>query len=211
MYKPYLNENNLKRIVDKWGCTKENYIKRFDETINKAMKEYPRLLVIRVDLRYPKDPSVIAKLDSGVITRTLKSLSEKILADGKRKQKKGLRLYPCKVRYIWVREFGDNADNKHYHVLLLLNKDRYYHPGDITKKGTLGYMIKSAWASAIGVAYSLTEGLVEFPTNCFYRIMRNDKREMETFDKVMFRTSYFAKLATKVTGDGERNFGCSQG
>ncbi|PHI31778.1 inovirus Gp2 family protein [Budvicia aquatica] len=209
MFKPYLNEDNLEYIVSVWGEVHVDYIHRVEETFRKAMQEYPRLLVVRVDFRFPSDSCVIVKKDSGVITRTMKSLDEKISADSKRKKKRNERVYPCRVRYIWVREFGEK-DNKHYHVLLLLNKDAYHYPGSFKKKDNLSYMIKTAWCSAIGVAYDDYEGLVEFPQNCYYWVKRNNKLELETFDAVMFRTSYFAKMATKVSGDGERNFGCSQ-
>ncbi|MEN3752105.1 inovirus-type Gp2 protein [Mangrovibacter sp. SLW1] len=72
-------------------------------------------------------------------------------------------------------------------------------------------MIKSAWASALGIDFSLAEGLVEFPLHGCYWIKRDGEREVETSNEVMFRASYFAKKATKVYGDGQRNFGCSQG
>lgn len=206
----YLSQEKLEYIITKYGVVHANYIHRVEETIRKAMKEYPRLLVIRIDLRFPSDPDINIKMDSGAITRTMKSLDEKILADGKRKKKKGVRVYPCKIRYVWVREFDKEENKKHYHVLLLLNKDAYYHPGDLRKKGNLSSMIKSAWRSAIDAEYEQSEGLVEFPKNSCYWVMRNHEKELETFDAVMFRTSYFAKMATKVYGDGERNFGCSQ-
>ncbi|WP_330985124.1 MULTISPECIES: inovirus Gp2 family protein [Enterobacterales] len=208
----YLTEEKLNHMTAKWGELHAEYILRAEETINKARREYSRLLAIRIDLRFPLKSADAIKMDREVITRTIKSLNKKICADSKRKKKRGLQVYPCRVRFIWVREFkqSDNS-KKHYHVLLLLNKDAYYHPGDFSKKNTLSYMIKSAWASAIGISYEDAEGLVEFPANGCYWIKRNGEDELKTFDAVMFRTSYFAKMATKVYGDGERNFGCSQG
>jgi hypothetical protein len=206
----YLTDTTRNYIISKWGATHDEYIHRVEETLRKAMKEYARLLVIRVDLRFPLNSNANLKMDKMAITRYFKSLGEKLVADSKRKKKRGVRVYPCRLRYVWVREFGE-YNHKHYHVLLLLNKDAYHHPGDFKRKGNLSSMIKSAWCSAIGVNYEDSEGLVEFPKNCCYWVKRNDEMEMKTFDEVMFRTSYFAKMATKVYGDGERNFGCSQG
>lgn len=211
MYKPYLNYEKIDLIESKWGSSHLEYIYRIEETINKARKEYPRLLAVRIDLRFPLHADSFVKMDRLAITRMFKSLGEKLLADGKRKKRRGLQVYRCRLRYVWVREFKKEDDNrKHYHVLLLLNKDAYHHPGDFTRKNTLAYMIKSAWCSAINFSCEKSEGLVEFPTNCSYWIKRGDERELKTFDDVMFRTAYFAKMATKKYGDGERNFGCSQ-
>ncbi|PHI31262.1 YagK/YfjJ domain-containing protein [Budvicia aquatica] len=46
------------------------------------------------------------------------------------------------------REFTRKG-KKHYHVLLLLNKNAYDHPGDDKKtEGNLASMISASWCSA---------------------------------------------------------------
>ena len=145
----------------------------------------------------------------------MKSLKERIKADLNRKKKAGKRTYPCRLRYVWVREFGLEG-KKHYHVLLLLNKDAYFHPGDYNRNnGTLASLIAGAWVSSLGLSYPADRGLVHFPTNGYYYLNSKGEKELLTsmntqMDALKFRTAYMAKVATKNNEDGERNFGCSQ-
>lgn len=145
----------------------------------------------------------------------MKSLKERIKADLKRKKKAGKRTYPCQLRYVWVREFNLEG-KKHYHALLLLNKDAYFHPGDFNKdSGTLASMIAGAWVSALGLSYPVDKGLVHFPTNGYYYLNNKGQKEFITqmntkMDELMFRSAYLAKLRSKSSEDDERNFGCSQ-
>ncbi|WFW82113.1 inovirus Gp2 family protein [Citrobacter braakii] len=201
----------------RYGDMSEEYLKRIQESIHKAQQEYPRLLAIRVDFRLPiqTDKLEKARTDSSVITRCMKSLKERIKADLKRKKKAGKRTYPCRLRYVWVREFNLEG-KKHYHALLLLNKDAYFHPGDFNKdSGTLASMIAGAWVSSLGLSYPADRGLVHFPTNGYYHLNNKGQKEFNTqmntqMDALKFRTAYMAKVATKSNEDGERNFGCSQ-
>lgn len=200
-----------------YGELKADYLKRTGECLSKAQSEYPRLLAIRVDFRLPSAVHKLkkARTDSSVITRCMKSLKERIKADLKRKKKMGKRTYPCRLRYVWVREFSRDG-KKHYHVLLLLNKDAYFHPGDFNKaSGTLAAMITGAWVSSLGLCYPEDKHLVHFPQNGYYFLNSRGERELNTqlntrMEALRFRTAYMAKMATKSNEDGERNFGCSQ-
>lgn len=202
---------------ERYGDMSEEYLKRIQESISKAQQEYPRLLAVRVDFRLPlsRDKLEKAKIDSSVITRCMKSLKERIKADLKRKKKAGKRTYSCRLRYVWVREFNLEG-KKHYHALLLLNKDAYFHPGDYNKEsGTLASMIAGAWVSALGLSYPADRGLVHFPTNGYYHLSSKGQKEFITqmntkMDELMFRSAYLAKLRSKSSDDDERNFGCSQ-
>ncbi|MEI7088172.1 inovirus Gp2 family protein [Pectobacterium versatile] len=202
---------------ERYGDMNKEYLKRIQENISKAQQEYPRLLAVRVDFRLPLNREKLekARIDSSVITRCMKSLKERIKADLKRKKKAGKRTYPCRLRYVWVREFGLEG-KKHYHVLLLLNKDAYFHPGDYNKdSGTLASLISGAWVSSLGLSYPADRSLVHFPTNGYYRLNSKGQKEFNTrmntrMDTLMFRNAYLAKLRSKCNEDGERNFGCSQ-
>jgi len=200
-----------------YGDLRKEYLKRTAESISKAQQEYPRLLAVRVDFRLPmsKEKLEKARVDSSVITRCMKSLKERITADLKRKKKAGKRTYPCRLRYVWVREFSLEG-KKHYHALLLLNKDVYFHPGDFNKdSGTLASMIAGSWVNALGLSYPADRCLVHFPRNGYYHLNSKGEKELITsinthMDALKFRTAYMAKVATKSNEDGERNFGCSQ-
>ncbi|MEN3752106.1 inovirus-type Gp2 protein [Mangrovibacter sp. SLW1] len=127
----WLTKERLEYAIKKWGLYMLN-ISKNRTSFPKGCAGIPCLLAVRIDLRFPGDASIPVKTDANTITRMMKSLDEKIKANGKRRQKKGIRVYPCRIRFVWVREFGKKG-NRHYHVLLLLNKDAYYHPGDYRK------------------------------------------------------------------------------
>ena len=207
-------KSNAKVNKYKTSCGKINakYQQRIDDVIQQALKVHPRLLAIRVDFRFPNlyDPDHYARTDSSVITRLFKSIKERIKADLKRKKKAGKRVHRCHLHYLWVREFNRYGE-KHYHVLLLLNKDTYFHPGDYKKAdGTLASMISAAWTSALGLIYPQYQHLTHFPTNGYYRINVNGERDVIILDELYFRMKYMAKMISKSNEDGERNFGCSQ-
>lgn len=204
--------NAVKKAEAAFGPLNTEYQKKMDKVIKQALAEYPRLLAIRVDFRLPDldDPDHHARTDSSVITRLFKSLKERLESDQKNKAKTGMRVHSCHLRYIWVREFN-RYGKKHYHVLLLLNKDAYYHPGDFEKDDdTLASMISAAWLSALGLEYPQYKYLTHFPIRGYYWIDTKGERHLTTLDALYFRTSYMAKQATKSNEDGERNFGCSQ-
>ncbi|PBI81682.1 hypothetical protein A9993_19040 [Rahnella victoriana] len=203
----------MKYDISVYGELKKEYLRLIEKTIDRAQEEYTRVMAIRVDFRLPADKMKLeqAKTDSAVITRCMKSLSERIKADLKRRKKAGKRIYPCQLRYVWVREFNKKG-KKHYHTLLLLNREVYFHPGDYLKSdGTLASMISGAWMSALGLSCPKDRYLTQFPDNGYYYLDKNGKKHLETRDAVAFRTAYLAKVATKCNVDSERNFGSSQG
>ncbi|RUO25998.1 inovirus Gp2 family protein [Aliidiomarina minuta] len=186
------------------GC-----LERILLTINKSLSEHPRTLAVRFDLRVPV--RYIENLDSSVITRFFESLKKQIACDTARKQAKGTRVHPCSVRYAWVKESTDEFGYPHYHVLLLLNRDRFHCLGDYgAKQGNLAARIKKAWASALGLQQSKTMGAVHFPENCLYALDINSDTFNEVYPALFFRASYMAKLETKRYGEGSRSFGTSR-
>ncbi|AZP43908.1 inovirus Gp2 family protein [Rahnella aquatilis] len=203
----------MKYDLSVYGELKREYLEQIEKTVGRAKEQYTRVMAIRVDFRLPANKETLeqAKVDSAVITRCMKSLSERIKADLKRRKKAGKRIYHCKLRYVWVREFNKEG-KKHYHALLLLNREVYFHLGDYLKPdGTLASMISGAWMSALGLSCPKDRYLTQFPANGYYYLDKNGQKHLETCDAMTFRTSYLAKVATKSNADGERNFGCSQG
>ncbi|MBC3946727.1 inovirus Gp2 family protein [Erwinia persicina] len=195
-----------------YGELKNDYLQGIEKTIGRAQKDYTRVLAIRVDFRFPTGEEKLSKVrtDSGVITRCMKSLTERITADLNRRKKADKRVYPCRLRYVWVREFSKSG-KKHYHVLLLLNREVYRHPGNYTKtEGTLASIIAGAWMSAIASTDPKDRYLTNFAMNGYYYMDVNGEKYIETRDYLLFRTAYMAKVATKKSEDGERNFGSSQ-
>lgn len=185
----------------------EHYIQKINHTIRKSLLTCNRITAIRVDLRFPSE-DIFYFSDSRVITRFFESLKAKIDADLKRKNKAWKRNHSCPLFYVWVREFGEINNKKHYHVILLLNKDVYWGLGDFIKtEGTLYALIQQAWCSAIGVNERY---LVHIPDNAVTWLDNNNANNESSIFELNQRCRYLAKEHTKYYDDGERSFGCSR-
>ncbi|EOF4703574.1 TPA: inovirus Gp2 family protein [Klebsiella michiganensis] len=206
-----INTNN-------YGLLNQNYVARIQDTITKALNEYPRVMVLRVDLRLPDIETGSYKTDSGLVTRFVVSLKAQIEADLLKKRNAGKRVHACRVRHIWAREFNE-CGKKHYHVALLFNREAYAYPGSYTGTGgehthNLAMMIMEAWIRALGlntvVNHQQHYPLVEFPANGYYHLSKNHNDLTTQLSDVTDRVNYLAKDFSKYYSDGQRNFGCSQ-
>ncbi len=118
---------------------------RIRETVLHALDVHPRLTALRVDLRLPDVP---AATDAAVISRFINALKARIDAYQKRKHREGKRVHSSTLHYARAREFGELKGKKHYHLLLLVNRDTWCRAGDYRAPGSLAGMIKQAWCSA---------------------------------------------------------------
>ncbi|MHA7844742.1 inovirus Gp2 family protein [Serratia sp. D1N4] len=184
----------------------QHYLSRIENTLNNALSEHPRTLAVRVDLRLPNDT---ADTDAAVISRFIESLKAKIKYAVIGKQREGRRIHPCTLRYVWVKEVGELNGKKHYHLLLLLNKDRWHSLGDYQSSSTLAGLIKQAWCSALRVGFPENATLAHFPDNPALWVDINSADYFNQRTAVIERASYLAKHYTKQYGNGERSFGCS--
>lgn len=201
-----------------YGTLNKNYVKRIQDTITKALNEYPRVMVLRVDLRLPEIETCSYKSDSGIVTRFAVSLKAQIEADLLKKCNAGKRVHSCHVRHIWAREFNEYG-KKHYHVALLFNREAYAYPGSYTSTDgeythNLAMMIMEAWVRALGlntvVNHQQYYPLVEFPASCYYHLSKNHNDYTAQLSNVTDRLNYLAKDYSKDNSDSQRNFGCSQ-
>ncbi|HCN0838800.1 TPA: inovirus Gp2 family protein, partial [Escherichia coli] len=158
-----------------------------------------------VDLRFPDVP---AATDAAVISRFINALKARIDAYQKRKHREGKRVHPTTLHYVWAREFGECKGKKHYHLMLLVNRDTWCRAGDYRAPGSLAGMIEQAWCSALGVDAGCHATLVHFPAWPAVWLARNDDTG---FQQVLERADYLAKEHAKAHCTGERNFGCSRG
>ncbi len=141
------------------------WLSRFDSLLDSALAQHRAVSLIRVDLRFPEympvtimDPDP----DSAVISRFFESLKAKIQAYQRKKRRANKRVRATTLRYFWCREFGKEKGRKHYHVILLLNKDTWCSPGDFTVPSSLAAMIQEAWCSALHLEPWQGDGLVHF-------------------------------------------------
>ncbi|WP_185922700.1 inovirus Gp2 family protein [Hafnia paralvei] len=204
--------------TDSYGKLNQNYVKRIQDTITKALIEYPRTMLLRVDLRLPEIELDSHSTDSGLITRFIVSLKAQIEADLLKKKNVGKRVHPCRVRHIWAREFNQ-CGKKHYHVALLFNREAYAYPGSYTTidgeyTHNLAMMIMEAWVRVLGLNselnYQQYYSLVEFPANGYYHLSKKGNKFTTQHADVTDRVNYLAKEYSKDNSDGQRNFGCSQ-
>lgn len=204
--------------TNSYGTLNQNYVKRIQDTITKALNDYPRVMVLRVDLRLPEIETGSYKHDSGIVTRFIVSLKAQIEADLLKKCQAGKRIHPCRVRHIWAREFNEYG-KKHYHVALLFNREVYAYPGSYTSTDgeythNLALMIMEAWVRALGLNtvanHQQYYPLVEFPASCYYHLSKNQNDYTAQLSSVTDRLNYLAKDYSKDNSDSQRSFGCSQ-
>ncbi|WP_434762508.1 inovirus Gp2 family protein [Vibrio fortis] len=213
MYKRLFTNTNLSLFEsDKYksipvlttcGPFAKQYLERTKSVFDKTLKEYPRVYVLRFDLRFPQRYFTFY---SDHISKFIESLKSKIDADLNRKNKKGM----CNLRFVWAKE-QDTSDNPHYHVAIFLNKDVYFTHGYLSAHdGNLSAMIKQAWASSLGLLFHELNGCVHFPRDCGYWIDKNGILFKEQYNACFLRLSYLAKVETKIFQKGLKNFGSSR-
>lgn len=199
-----------------------HYVNRIRQILDNSLQKHPRLTIVRVDLRVPgscgysdnpleRDTiDCLPDLSSNVIKRFFASLKSQIESERRRKEKQGTRVHFTDVNFIWTREVSKNH-NLHYHLAIILNKDRYYSLGNYQSIDSLASKISIAWCRALSLPHDEYYGLVHFPENPNYTI--NKIASLGDFNRqlsdVLTRLNYLAKNDTKVVGTGQRNFGCS--
>lgn len=183
--------------------------------LSRLTDRYPRLTAVRVDIHYPKivdngdNICCFPNLEPGVISRMRESLKAKLEADRIRKKREGKRIYRCPLFIMWAKEYSESG-KCHYHICLLFNKDAYYHLGDYEREDNLRGMITGAWYSALALQRDDCPDLVTFPDNCRYVLDNEDADFEDHYQALLTRLDYLTKIESKVFGEGDRNFGCSQ-
>ncbi|MFS7309335.1 inovirus Gp2 family protein [Rahnella inusitata] len=193
------------------------------ETVDKALADYPRVMAVRFDLRFPDEED---RMDCptryydapDVISNFIASVKSQIKEDVKRKRKAGKTTLTCKVRFVWVRELNHDETKHHYHVLLLLNKDAYPWPGKIQTEPMFNFysiyqIVINAWIRAIkrDDHEKNHHGLIHLPIRGFYSLNRNKPHFETDCQALTQRAMYLAKEFSKDHSDSRRNLGCSQG
>lgn len=186
-----------------------DYQQAFYDVIRNAVDEFPRTLALRIDLRFPRHYQYG---DSNrEATRFIESLKAKLLVDCQRKNRRWRRNWTNRLRYVWVREVGELNRRKHYHLLLLLNKDIYHGAGSYKADDSLYALIQQAWCSALGLGSEQYSGLANMPQNGCYYLNRNSPDYMQQVTDLLNRMEYLAKNHTKCYDDGYRSIGMSRG
>lgn len=184
------------------------YLGALHATLRDAMRDYPRVLAVRVD---PVIPTVVSDRmtvedHKELIRRFIASLRAVIKHDRECKRQSGWAP-DTKVRYVWCREVGLN-DKPHYHFFLIFNRDVYHTIGKLCSPNeNLFNRITRAWHSALGLEWNREQPSAYVPWNAVYSIYRKDERSLHD---AFHRASYMCKADTKQYGNGMRAFGTSR-
>ena len=191
-----------------------SYAERTRQVFDAATEQYPRLAVFRADLRFPIDGT--GRRDERVISRFIDSLKTHMASLFSAKRHAGITCdHPTSLRYIWCREYGLQSGNRHYHVVLLLNKDAFHQLGSFDPPGSgklpsLANLIQKAWCSALSLPWPQYASRVRFPDGqpIWIKQLKNKEKPPEHF-RALEWAWYLSKEASKRYGAG-RSFGCSQ-
>lgn len=195
-------------VYSKRGLLLTRHLVAIHKTMTNALTVSPRSYAVRFDLRLPYG---FAFSDTEVITRFFRALNWLLYQADLLKTLEGKRVHPHRLHYCWVREWGKKDGRPHYHVAIMLNRDRYRTLGSFAADdGNLSARIKQAWAIALLRPLEDTARLVEFPENPEYHLLCNAQNYQEVVCKFFYRLSYFAKEDTKRFGIGQRSVGTSR-
>lgn len=141
-------------------------------------QKYSKVLVVRFDLRYPKNMTALQC--NAAISQFHDRFTRYLKRNG------------ADPKLLWVWE-QYNSQNPHYHCMLTVNGHKHRHPQNLYTKAA------ECWWNAIGEHGN--KGLVE---QCdkngpgYYNLHRNKADFGETYYKCFERCSYLAKVFTKV-------------
>lgn len=184
----------------------KEYLIKNERVLAKAVRNHKRTSVFRFELKLPV--TQVFNTDS-LMPRFFDALRGRIKNDVLMKSSAQKRNVDCKLSYVWVCEHSSGM-SKHYHVIIFLNNDVYNCFGRFDAvKGNMYSRIKASWASAVGIGFNESSGLVHIPQNPIYKVDSNSTNIVEQYQDVLYRMSYFAKAATKPFGEGIRLIGYS--
>ncbi|EHI9240697.1 inovirus Gp2 family protein [Vibrio vulnificus] len=201
-HEPTFNGNKI--YIDKEGLVVE-YLEGIESVLEKALEQYARLFVVRVDLNLPAD---FRGDDSAVMTRFFRSLKSQIAAYRRRSARLNGKPYrETTIRYVWAKEC-DTSTSSHYHVALIFDRNVFRSLGDFGEyQQSLANRIRNAWKRAVDAIYSGKEKpSIHFSKQGQYHLLRNSEEFEAVFQSVFYRLSYLTKRRTKHFGKRMNNF-----
>ena len=176
------------------------HMQRLEALTAFVMNEHARILAFGLDLSLPQH-NQHKGYESAVITRFIASLKAQIAAYLKRRSREGKRIYPCPVYYAWAREFGELNGNKHYHLVLLVNREVFSCmmlklgvKG--TERGLLLTMAAKAWCHALKLKGKTKES-VSYHLAGIFELNRREGTNSLDYENYLKRICYLAKKRSK--------------
>lgn len=212
-------------VMQKYLPMIEQYLERLYQVTQRALAAHPRVLALRLDLRFPRD-ILFTDIDrsNSAISVFTEELTRLIRKDREHTRRTFGRVNDTEVHWAWGREQGDRIDRagdgrQHYHFVLLLNRDAYYGLGDLDSEyKNLYSLIRKAWAKGLRIKPESARGLVYVCNKARFSLYRDleiddlvkSKNRKKDFDEYFRRSSYMCKATTKVYGCGNHAFGSSR-
>lgn len=195
-------------VLTAHGPLVTEYLHALYRVVQQALEAHRRVCAFRFDLRFPANMAAWDHMITNeFMTRFIESLKAKIRHNRRQASQRLQLAHDTGVRYVWAREAGVDG-RVHFHVALLLNEDAFFTLGKLNSdRENMGHRIQAAWASALGLTFEQTMGLVHFPENCVYRFDAGSPPEVAAFFE---RASYLCKANTKQFGLGHHGFGASR-
>ncbi len=200
----------------------ERYLEVNLNVIRNAIERHRRSFVVLFVLRVPYGYAISA---NGLISRFMKSLKAQVKADLNARSAESGRRLQSDVTYLWARE-KSGAENCHFHVAILLNRDVYNSIGNYElqwclegydffapgrpRAGSLHHRLTRAWATALGIFEEQGVGLVDYPRNAEHHLDAHDIDFPFAFADLFGRLSYMAKIRTKDYRAGADCYGSSR-
>lgn len=153
--------------------------------INGMVEKHGKVYSFRFDVRYPVAGNYAS--DNIFISRFIEAL---------------IKYYDRKKidpKYLWCRE-RVYSENPHYHFIFMVNGNKVQNPYGILTKAS------DAWGKCLNVDAS---GLINYCQN-ETMIIRNSPDFNEQLGEFFYRASYLAKVYSKNSTNGVRNFGMSR-
>lgn len=122
-----------------------NFLDNLHGTIQRSLRSQPRTLAVVFCLHMPFNSR--RNIERNPITDFMEYLKRGIKSHANMKRQLGKRVHPCFLEYVVKVEQKVECPLEHYHVVLLLNKDEYYHVGNLSHldQSILGQIIRKAW------------------------------------------------------------------
>ena len=180
--KQLIHNQNIKRKITMYTYNQE--IKnRNSALLDHALDAHSRILMVRFDVRYPKD--IQAPADNTLLVKFIKDYSRYLRRQG------------YDPVYLWCREQNE-SHNHHYHVCFLLDGTKVRYMPTL-KKAT------EIWNRKLDRPID-TKGVIHYCNPNGTIINRNDDEAQED---ALNTLSYLAKEHSKQNINGIRNWGSS--
>lgn len=184
------------------------YLQALQRITERSLADHREVFAVRFDLRFPDvEFTPWPWMTNEVISRFVEYLEDRIQTARKKAAICNSKAHKTTVRWMWVKEYGDESGQMkpHYHCLVLLNRDAFNALGKFELgRDNLYSRLVGAWASALGVEGWQGMGLVQIPENACYSITA------EGYSAYFYRMSYLCKARNKVYGDGQHACGYSR-